>query len=134
MKKLFIVLFIMCISTQAFALDLNIYAGQYFGEKNTGILGSENPKYVQGTQVSETFLENYLRVYLGYETQMTGQNSDFSFHPDRIAYTVGFDINAYKGFGINLEHLCDHAVSGSGETRQFSLISLFYKTSYKPFD
>lgn len=136
MKKLILAIALL-VATNAQALDLDIYAGKYFASQHMGIVGSTNPQYVQGLRVSEDFLNKYLTLYVGYDTTMDAQNNDkalgvtSSFSPNRIAYTVGANINVYKGWYVKLEHMCDHAVSHGGITRQYSLVGFGYKAKFK---
>jgi hypothetical protein len=139
MKKLTIALLICLLPSAVQALDLNIYAGKYFASKNMGVPGSTDPQFVQGLRVSEDFLWKYLTVYVGYDSTMDAQNKDgalgltSSFSPNRIAYTVGGTVNIYKGWYIQAEHMCDHAVSHGGITRQYSMLGFGYKAHFEPF-
>ena len=127
------------VATTASALDLDIYAGKYFASQNMGVPGSTNPNFVQGLRVSEDFLWKYLTLYVGYDTTMDAHNDDkalgvtSSFHPNRIAYTVGAKVNVYKGWYLQAEHMCDHPVDHGGIVKQYSMLGFGYRAHFEPF-
>ena len=135
MKKLIICL-ILLLSSTAHALDLEVYGGTFIdAPKNYGLSSAENPKYLAGIRVEESFLWRKLTPYFAIETLMDARvkgsvgNYD-GYSPSSVKYVAGAELDLYAGIGLRAEHMCHHNISRNlygGDTAQYTNVQVFYR-------
>ena len=135
MKKLIICL-ILLLSSNAFALDLEVYGGTFIdAPKNYGLSSAENPKYLAGIRVEESFLWRKLTPYFAIETLMDARvkgsvGAYDGYSPSSVKYTAGAELDLYAGIGLRAEHMCHHNISRQlygGDTAQYTNVQVFYR-------
>ena len=118
MKKLFIILFILCLCSPAFAgIYGNIEIGQPIGESYYYANGIDKQDY-KNTYFSNLMLgyKNFLfdlleyRIYAGIFTWSEGQIQNYSGYPFETIYAFGSKI-VFKGMYLRYHHFCAHPVS-----------------------
>jgi hypothetical protein len=120
------IIFIFALATQALAGG-DVYFGRFFDSRMSGGPSGANPNYVAGVKLDEPMLHDYLTPYLGLETLMDAQNSDGSFHPISIRYTVGVNVKVYDRFYVAGERMCWHPVDHGAYVDQYWLVKGGYR-------
>ena len=125
MKHL-IVLIILLIPLQVFAIDGEISFGTYLnGNTNRSAPGLDTaPLYYTNLLIGQDIKRLY--VWTEFITLMDEQNGA-TFHPSSIEYKIGADLDINWGIALQFEHSCWHSIDTSSGVEQYNLIKLRYK-------
>jgi hypothetical protein len=124
------------IAAKSFAFDLEVYGGSFIdAPKNYGLSSAENPKYLAGIRVEESFLWRKLTPYFAIETLMDARvkgsvGAYDGYSPSSVKYTAGAELDLYAGIGLRAEHMCHHNISRQlygGDTAQYTNVQVFYR-------
>jgi len=103
MKKLTLLILLLCTSISLFAIKVNVAAG--YQEKYTGY-HQHDPLFVELNIWQDL---GDFQVYANYKNEMTKVLDKLLFWPTQDYYKVGAKYQA-EWFAIELEHMCYHPV------------------------
>ncbi len=118
-------LFWLLICSTAFAVEGEVYVGQYFNNTARGNPDGDIGKYISGVEIHESF--GRFTPYIQLETIMDKYVSGGAFHPLSIRYDLGIEIDIYKGLSVDINHMCWHPIDRAGTVEQYNMLLFRYK-------
>ncbi len=127
MKKLLIIIPLFFFPVVSFALDGEVYFGQFFDSNMRASPDGGTAKWISGIELGHKMdVKIILRPYLKLETYMDKWHGD-SFHPSSIKYDVGINAELYKGIYIDILRSCWHPIDRWGKVEQYYLLKMGWK-------
>lgn len=125
-KSICLVVFIVAlITTQAHALDGEVYFGKMFNSTLAAApSGDTTAEFIGGIAVGHNF--SRFRAFTSIETRMDEYN-DGAFHPASVQFESGVSVNLFGDFWLEGSHMCWHPVDKGGAVQQYDMIKASWK-------